>query len=219
LQETYESALADGKWKGTYAAQNKEEYWAEGVQSWFDTNRSNDHDHNDIDTRDELKPYDPRLAALLTEVFGDNDWRYVRPGQRESAPHLDGFDRSQVPRFAWNPERQKAYDEFLSGEGDRQLTPLDEAHTEDAVSARSGESTSISFVNKGRDHYRIDWIDFAGRRRSHGRLPPGGHKMIDTYVGHLWLVTDQQTERAAVFAAAAHDGVVRLPWDGGDADN
>ena len=73
LQETYESALADGKWKGTYAAQNKEEYWAEGVQSWFDTNRSNDHDHNDIDTRDELKPYDPRLAALLTEVFGDNE--------------------------------------------------------------------------------------------------------------------------------------------------
>ena len=34
-------------------------------------------------------------------------------------------------------------------------------------------------------------------------MPPGGHKMIDTYVGHLWLVTDQQTERAAVFAAAA----------------
>ena len=67
------SALADGKWKGTYAAQNKEEYWAEGVQSWFDTNRSNDHEHNDIDTRDELKPYDPGLAALLAEVFGDNE--------------------------------------------------------------------------------------------------------------------------------------------------
>ena len=41
----------------------------------------------------------------------------------------------------------------------------------------------------------------------------GGHKMLDTYVGHLWRVTHEQNDKAAVFAAAAHDGVVRLPWE------
>ena len=30
----------------------------EGVQSWFNTNRENDHDHNHVDTREELKQYD-----------------------------------------------------------------------------------------------------------------------------------------------------------------
>jgi len=28
------------------------EYWAEAVQSWFDTNREPDHDHNHVNTRD-----------------------------------------------------------------------------------------------------------------------------------------------------------------------
>ena len=50
LSKVYEDAKAKGLWKNTYAISNISEYWAEGVQSWFDTNRQNDSSHNHVDT-------------------------------------------------------------------------------------------------------------------------------------------------------------------------
>jgi hypothetical protein len=108
LRQAYRDALAAGRWKGTYAATNPHEYWAEGVQSWFDTNRENDSAHNHVNTREELKTYDPPLTALLKEVFGDTPWRYVRPAQRADKAHLAGYDPSRAPRFAWEPELLEA---------------------------------------------------------------------------------------------------------------
>ncbi len=101
LEAAYNAAMAEGLWKNTYAATNRWEYWAEVTQSWFDTNRSNDAWHGEIDTRDEVKQYDPRAAALLTEVYGDRPWRYVRPDRRAEPAHLAGFDRAKAARFAW----------------------------------------------------------------------------------------------------------------------
>ena len=105
LREAYKSALDNGLWKGTYAATNPSEYFAEGVQSWFDTNRANDDQHNDVDTREKLKKYDPKLAKLIAEVYGDHTWRYARPKARrgEGLSHLEGFDVSKAPRFQWKP--------------------------------------------------------------------------------------------------------------------
>lgn len=112
LQAAYDAAMEAGKWKDLYAAQNHHEYWAEGVQSWFDTNRENDAIHNHVDTREELLEYDPALAALCREVFGDNEWRYVRADDpsRAEEPHLQGLDRSKLAPFAWTAEEQAAYD-------------------------------------------------------------------------------------------------------------
>jgi hypothetical protein len=104
LREAYRTAMDQGLWKGTYAATNPGEYWAEGVQSWFDTNRENDAAHNHVNTRAELKEYDPALARLLEEVLGDGPWRYRRTTEREGEPHLKGFDRSRAPRFVWPEE-------------------------------------------------------------------------------------------------------------------
>ena len=39
LRAIYDEAMAAGLWEGKYAATNHHEYWAEGVQSYFDTNR------------------------------------------------------------------------------------------------------------------------------------------------------------------------------------
>lgn len=80
LQALYDSALGQGLWADTYAATNRAEYWAEGVQSWFDTNqRPQAGIHNEIDTRDELRVYDPPLATLIQEYFGDGVWRPTCP--------------------------------------------------------------------------------------------------------------------------------------------
>ncbi len=106
LRQAYEQARKAGLWDGTYAGTNRQEYWAEGVQSWFDTNRQNDAQHNQVNTRAELKSYDPGLAKLLKEVFGDEPWRYTPPKTRWDQGHLAGFDPATAPRFQW-PDRLK----------------------------------------------------------------------------------------------------------------
>jgi len=78
--------------KGCYAGKNRSEYWAEGVQNWYDTNRTMDHDHNHIHTREQLKAYDPGLTKLCRDVLGDSKWRFVSPRSRAGKGHLKGFD-------------------------------------------------------------------------------------------------------------------------------
>ena len=103
LKATYENAIAAGLWESKYASVNHAEYFAEGVQSWFDNNRKPDHDHNHVDTRTELKEYDPGLAAVCEEVFGDTELVYTKPTTRLHG-HLKGYDPSKSPKFVW-PER------------------------------------------------------------------------------------------------------------------
>ena len=71
LERAYHDALSRGLWAYTYAAVDPDEYWAEGVTSWFDLNGLPGPLDNGINTRPELKAYDPALAALVQEVFGD----------------------------------------------------------------------------------------------------------------------------------------------------
>ena len=84
--------------KKTYWLANAAEYWAEGVQSWYDTCRTMDHDHNHIHTRDGLKEYDPELAKLINDVLGDKPWRFVSPRVRAGADHLVGYDPNKAPK-------------------------------------------------------------------------------------------------------------------------
>ena len=103
LKATYDHAMATGLWKGKYASVNHHEYFAEGVQSWFDNNREDDHDHNHVNTRQELLEYDPRLAAICQEVFGDTVLKYTKPATRLDG-HLSGYDPTLAPAFQW-PQR------------------------------------------------------------------------------------------------------------------
>jgi len=112
LRKAYDAAMREGLWKNTYAATNHKEYWAEGVQDWFDCNLTNRPQHNEVGTREALKKYDPRLAKLLGEVFRDNDWRYVPPSKRKEAGHLAGYDRSKAPRFVWPKEVVEAFEKY-----------------------------------------------------------------------------------------------------------
>ncbi len=103
LKATYDAAMSQDLWKGKYASVNHHEYFAEGVQSWFNNNRENDRDHNHVNTREELIDYDSRLADLCREVFGETELRYAKPGTRLTG-HLDGYDPETAPAFQW-PER------------------------------------------------------------------------------------------------------------------
>jgi len=111
LKKTFTAAMKAGLWKGKYASVNHHEYFAEGVQSWFDNNRVNDHDHNHVNTRALLIEYDPGLAAMCREVFGDTVLKYTKPATRLNG-HLAGYDPTTAPTFVWPDRLAKAKDEI-----------------------------------------------------------------------------------------------------------
>ncbi len=206
LVECFDKAMAEGLWKGKYAATNKEEYWAEGVQSFFDTNRENDHDHNHVNTREELKGYDPRLHDLIAETFAGADWRYTRPETRVGRGHLAGYDPSAAPEFRW-PER--VLDAWARHErGERELPevaalPLD--RLEGAASPRGGRKVEMLIRNDTDKPARLFWIDFEGGRRPMGWIRNGYDIEQQTFTGHLFLVTDAEEEPLGLFAAPEAD--------------
>ncbi len=82
IEQAYAVAIAEGKWKNTLAEINSEQYWAEGVQSYFDANLEDNAEdreplssHNHVNTRDELRSYDRALYEIALSVFGDTEWR------------------------------------------------------------------------------------------------------------------------------------------------
>ena len=132
LKAAYDSAMKAGLWHGKYASTNHHEYFAEGVQSWFDNNRVNDHDHNHVNTRALLVEYDPGLASICREVFGDTELKYTKPATRLTG-HMTGYDPGKAPQFIW-PERLKnvktAIVEKAKGRGQKSVNPLDKTKTD-----------------------------------------------------------------------------------------
>ncbi|TWU48704.1 hypothetical protein Poly51_46050 [Rubripirellula tenax] len=114
LKQTYDHAMARGLWRGKYASSNHAEYFAEGVQSWFNNNRPPDHDHNHVDTRKDLQEYDAGLASICEEVFGATILAYTKPGTRLTG-HLAGFDPSRSPRFRWPARLEQAQKKIRQG--------------------------------------------------------------------------------------------------------
>lgn len=75
LTSTYQAAMNAGLWANTYAASDKQEYFAEGVQSWFGVNLQaspSNGIHNHVNTREELKDYDKALYDLVAGVMPAN---------------------------------------------------------------------------------------------------------------------------------------------------
>jgi hypothetical protein len=78
LQTAFDAALGRGLWQNTFVTEGRIAYYQMGVQIWFDASRETsppDGLHNDINTRDELRSYDPGLAALVAETMPDDSWR------------------------------------------------------------------------------------------------------------------------------------------------
>lgn len=202
LESIFAKAKLEGLWKGKYAGTNPSEYWAEGVQSWFDTNRENDHDHNHVDTREELRDYDPRLAKLVEEVFGDRDWRYQKPKDRDKPGHLAGYDPGKAPTFEWPAELVTAYEAIEEGKNLEKLKSLPLAQLSKKLkSPRNPKAVSIRIDNRGKNSVRVFWIDFDGKRKQYAETDPERSFKQNTFNGHLWLVTDASEKPLALFAA------------------
>jgi hypothetical protein len=89
LGKLHEGATAKGLWKGTAAARSPVEYWAAGVEAYFDAGGDGPAPQaaeRPVTSREVLKAYDPDLYALVDETMAYRehvDWRYRRPASQE----------------------------------------------------------------------------------------------------------------------------------------
>ena len=210
LRRTYEAAMADGLWQGTYAATERKEYWAEGTAAWFNPKQSGSF-NNFGNTRQALKAYDPRLAALLAEVYGDSAWRYTPPATRTHLPHLQGFDPQESPTFEWPPELEELYAQLQDpdSDGGGEWVNLPWYVPSELASLNKprniGGDTEFLLVNfTGIDvslyHVALDGTEtFYARQRDDIRFFP-------TYVNQLWLLKDENGNNRGVFIAEEKTG-------------
>lgn len=86
VEHAYAAAQARGLWKGEYGMITIDEYWAEGTQFWFNSNRRAVVEGHIILNDADLLAYDPALYNVLSEVYGDNhrltgDVFYMHPAR------------------------------------------------------------------------------------------------------------------------------------------
>lgn len=120
LLKTYEdSVLKKGLWKDTYAATNAEEYWAVGSMVWVpDKNELWDQNPDGWNFansgRAELRRYDPALATLLNEVYGEVEWE--APCAKDFSAHelREMAEKSPITFKQIGPDK---YELSMSGEG------------------------------------------------------------------------------------------------------
>ncbi len=213
LLAAFDAAGKAGLWKNKYAGTNPSEYFAEGAQSWFDTNRENDHDHNHVNTRAELRAYDPGLAKLCEEVFGDREWRYARPAARQPAsPHFAGFDLSKAGKFVWPKELTEWQEKFRRGEVT--MAPADalalSPHAPDTKndwrSETGGARAELFFQNARKEPVLLFWVDNEGAAHPRGKLRAAEHTRMTSFAGHLFRVTDERTNTLHYFIVGAKAG-------------
>ena len=81
LNALYQKAMKSGMLDNTYRSSTMEEYFAEGVQDWFNVNAEvprTDGKHNWCNTREELQEFDPELYQLISEYFPKTDLQISR---------------------------------------------------------------------------------------------------------------------------------------------
>jgi len=69
ILRAYDEAQANGLWLNEYAMTTVQEYWAEGTQFWFDSNRLVVVDGREILGHRDLAAYDPALYRALAQVY------------------------------------------------------------------------------------------------------------------------------------------------------
>lgn len=70
IEAAYAAAKAEGRWRDEYTMTTVDEYWAEGTQFWFNSNRLQVFDGRRILNHTDLAAYDPALYGALSEVYG-----------------------------------------------------------------------------------------------------------------------------------------------------
>ncbi len=75
------------------------------------------------------------------------------------------------------------------------------AHAQARPSRRTGEETTLTFVNQTGGDAALYWLDTAGERHPYAIIPPGGSREMHTFGGHVWQVETMDGKPLGVFEA------------------
>ena len=211
LDTMYNAALKEGLYQNRYAGSNKHEYWAEGVGSWFNgPNLISNVAH----TRLALKKYDPRLAKLLTEVFGDRSWRYTPPATRTHLPHLQGFNPQEAPIYQRPPRllelEEQLWDPDSDGDGRwvnlKLYDPSALSHLKNLTTG--GNHTDFLFGKLIGTDLALYFFNADGKKMLHQYITSADFLAVHTELGAIWLIQDHTGKDLAVFRAEKEVGRV-----------
>ncbi len=215
LQITYDAAMEKGLWQGTYASTDRGEYWAEATQVWFHPKGAASF-RNYGNTRDALKAYDPGIAALLAEVYGDTEWRYTPPAVRLHLPHLQGFNPQDSPTFQGFPELEELYRQFSdpnSDGGDNwvDLRPYDPSLIPILNESRTrGAGSRLAYLNLTQADVLLYRVRYDGTERFRRRVPSGDFLWSGPRANKLQLIKDLNGRNLAVFQPVEKTGRILI---------
>ena len=145
-----------------------------------------------------------RIAAALTQATGKEVKAWRLPIDK-----LKFTESGSVLQFTSDGKRWKcdlhSY-EVRKVSKDEEMTGSLEPGVRVRPSVRTGEETSITFLNRTTGDVEIYWIDSERQRRHYTSVGTGERHRQHTYAGHVWLVTDKAGKRGAVFVATEEPG-------------
>jgi len=138
-----------------------------------------------------------RLAAALAKATGED----VRADRLE----IDKLEFIESELAFTSQGKRWKYDlgnyEIQAVSEKEQTTSSLPARAEPRPSTRTGEETSITFINRTDDAVEVYWIDTEGQRRQYATIPAGEQHRQHTFAGHVWLVAQKDGNKTAVFVA------------------
>ena len=163
-------------------------------------------------TRQALKAYDPGLAALLTEIYGDSEWLYTPVETRTNLPHLHGFNPQDSPVFTGWPELEALYQQLRNpnSDGGGEWVNL-KLYNPDKLSSLTesnvlGDTTAFAFVNLSKVDVLLYGVHSDGTEGYWTRVPPGYIRVTSTKINEILIVKDANGRSLAVFRTEAKTG-------------
>ncbi|KAF2187160.1 hypothetical protein K469DRAFT_705716 [Zopfia rhizophila CBS 207.26] len=81
-------------------------------------------------------------------------------------------------------------------------------------SEKNRESTVITFVNRRKDPVSLFWLDWDGKTKHYLTVGEGKSERMQTFTGHVWRVTNAETDEAIASFVARSDESVAVIEDG-----
>lgn len=152
-----------------------------------------------------------RLATALAKATG----KEIRAGRlpidklkftESGSVHKDSIGELQFTSYGKRWKCNLRSYEVRELSKDEQITSRLRPHTELHPSIRTGDETSITFINRTVGDVEVYWVDSRGERRHYTTIRTGEQHQQHTFAGHVWLVTDKAGKRSVVFVATEEAG-------------
>ena len=136
-----------------------------------------------------------RLAAALAEATGEEvlTERLAIEKLRFSKSGTELLFTTQGKRWKCD---LRSY-ELREVAKDDQIASSIAPQAEPRPSSRTGEETSITFINRTKGDVEVYWLDFEAERRHYVTIRGGEQHQQHTFAGHVWLVTDKAEKTLA----------------------